>query len=199
MRMLGTVGTIFGLALWAALPAKAATLDFAFSFTGTAFSGTGDITVNAALDSLGGHDILGINGSILGPTGGAITGLKTQPGTPNAAGLFTDPVTGRQWIYNDVLYSSGVPFDYDGVLFSFGTNFIGNLYSIGTQLYFSVSNPSQYFYLGDPIRLEVSQTPLPPALPMFLAGLGGLWLLRRYKSKGTADSGPEFEQLAVAA
>ena len=199
LRMLSAVGTLFGLALCAALPAKAATLDYRFNFTGTAFNGSGDITVNASLDSLGGYDILGIAGSILGPSSGAITKLDTQPGTPNATGLFTDPASGKQWIYNDVLFTSGVPFDYYGVLVSFGNNYIGNIYSIGTQLYLSVSQPGAFFDPGDPIiRLQVSQAPLPAALPMFLTGLGGLWFVRRRRNKKAADIGSELKQLAAA-
>jgi hypothetical protein len=196
--MLGTIGTLLGLALCSALPAKASTLDYAFKFTGTAFSGSGDIFVNSTKDSLGGYDILGITGSILGPTQGAITKLDTQPGTPNATGVFTDPATGKQWIYNDVLFTSGVPFDYYGVLFSFGTNYIGNIYSIGTQLYLSVSKPGAFFDPGDSIGLTVSQTPLPAALPMFLTGLGGLWCVLRRRNKKAADIRLELKQPVAA-
>ena len=188
LRMLGTV---LGLALCATLPAKATTLDYAFKFTG-AFSGSGDIFVNSTKDSLGGYDITGITGSIQGPTSGAITNLDTALGTPNATGLFTDPVTGNQWLYNDVLFTSGVPFDNNGVLFNFGSQFVGNIYSVGTQLYLSVSQPSAFFNPGAAIRLSVSQTPLPAALPMFLTALGGLWLARRRQRTAV-----KVEQLAA--
>jgi hypothetical protein len=191
--MLGIIGTVLGLALCAALPAKASTLDYAFKFTGKAFSGSGDISVNSTTkNSLGGYDITGITGSILGPSSGPVTKLDTQlgtqPYTPSATGLFTDPVTKEQWIYNDVLFTKGVPFDLYGVLFSFGTNYIGNIYSIGTQLYLSVSQPNQYFYLGDKIQLTVSQTPLPAALPMFLTGLGSLWFVLRRRNRKATDT-----------
>ena len=192
LRMLGTIGTYLGLALCATLPAKAATLDYAFKFSGT-FTGSGDIFVNSTKDSLGGYDITGITGSIQGPTSGAITKLDTAPGTPNVTGLFTDPVTGKQWFYNDVLFASGVPFDNNGVLFNFGNQYVGNIYSVGTQLYLSVSQPSALFDPGAAIRLTVSQTPLPAALPMFLTALGGLWLVRRRQRTAV-----KVEQLAAA-
>jgi hypothetical protein len=189
-KTLRTIGALLGLALCAALPAKASTLDYAFKFTGTPFSGSGDIFVNSAKDLAGGHDIQKITGSILGPTSGAINQLL---GTPSATALFTDPATGKQWIYNDVLHTSGVPFDYFGVLFSFGkSNYIGNIYSIGTQLYLSVSQPGAFFDPGDAIRLTVSQTPLPATLPMFLTGIGGLWLVLRRRNKKAADTGLEL-------
>jgi hypothetical protein len=194
--MLVTIGTFLGLALCATLPAKAATLDYAFKFSGT-FTGSGDIFVNSTKDSLGGYDITGITGSIQGPTSGAITKLDTAPGTPNVTGLFTDPVTGKQWFYNDVLFASGVPFDNNGVLFNFGNQYVGNIYSVGTQLYLSVSQPSALFDPGAAIRLTVSQTPLPAAFPMFLTALGGLWFVMRRRSKRTSNTGLEFEQLAA--
>jgi hypothetical protein len=199
LRLLGTIGACLGLALFATLPANGSTLDYAFKFTGTgnAFSGSGDIFVSSAKDSLGGYDITGITGSINGPTGGTITKLDTQLGTPNATGLFTDPVTGKQWFYNDVLFASGVPFDYNGVLFNFGNQYVGNIYSIGTQLYLSVSQPGAFFDPGASIRLTVSQTPLPAALPMFLTALGGLWFVMRRRNKNMADTCLALEHFAA--
>jgi hypothetical protein len=196
LRISGTIGTLFGLALFAALPAKASTIDYAFKFTG-AFSGNGDILVNSTKDSLGGYDILGISGAISGPTSGTITNLDTAPGTPNATGLFTDPVTGKQWSYNDVFFTGGVPFDNNGVLFNFGNHYVGNIYSIGTQLFLSVSQPSAFFSPGAEIQLTVAQTPLPASLPMFLTALGGLWLVMRRRNKKASGSGIELGQMAA--
>lgn len=197
LRISGTIGTLLGLVLFATLPAKASTIDYAFKFTGT-FSGNGDIIVNSTKDSLGGYDILGISGSISGPTGGTITNLDTAPGTPNATGLFTDPVTGKQWSYNDVFFTGGVPFDNNGVLFNFGNQYVGNIYSIGTQLFLSVSQPSAFFSPGAEIRMSVAQTPLPASLPMFLTALGGLWLVMRRRNKKVSDTGLGPDRLVAA-
>jgi hypothetical protein len=193
LNVLRTIGALLGLALCTALPAKATTLDYAFKFTG-AFSGSGDILV---IKDHGGYDIQGIAGSISGPTSGAITKLL---GTPNVMGaVYTDLSSNKQWIYDDVLHTSGVPFDYFGVLFGFGKNYVGNIYSINTQLFLSVSQAGGgLFDPGAPIRLTVSQTPLPAALPMFLTGLGGLWFAMRRRNKKAADNGLELEQLAAA-
>lgn len=185
-KILGAAGICLGLSLGTTISANASTVEYAFSFTGTAYSGSGDIFVGSNPVVSNGYDITGITGSINGPspTFGVITNLDTQPGTPNATGLYTDPATGNQWLYNDVLYTSGVPFDYYGALFSFGNSgqYIGNIYSIGTQLYLSVSQGA-YFYPGDPINLSVSQTPLPAAALLFGSGLAGLSLLRRRRKK----------------
>jgi hypothetical protein len=188
LRISGTIGTLLGLVLFATFPAKASTIDYAFNFTGT-FSGNGDILVNSTKDSLGGYDILGISGSISGPTSGTITNLVNTSTTPNATGLFTDPVTSKQWIYNDVFFAGGVPFDNNGVLFNFGNKYVGNIYSIGTQLFLSVSQPSAFFSPGAAIQMSVAQTPLPASLPMFLTALGGLWLVMRRRNKKVSDTG----------
>lgn len=197
MKISGTIGTLLGLVLFAAVPAKASTLDYAFNFAGT-FSGNGDILVNSTKDALGGYDILGISGSISGPTSGAITNLITTPGTPNATGLFVDPATGKQWSYNDVFFTGAVPFDNNGVLFNFGNHYVGNIYSVGTQLFLSVSQPSAFFSPGSEIRMSVAQTPLPASLPMFLTALGGLWLVMRRRTKKVSGTGLGADRLVAA-
>jgi hypothetical protein len=189
MRSLGIAGVVVGLLFGAAVPAQASTVEYAFQFSGNGFSGSGDIFVNSQLIA-GGYDITNITGSIQGPSSsstGAIISLDTQPGTPNATGLWTDSSTGKQWLYNDVFYPGKIPFDNNGILFSFGNNDIGNIYSIGTQLYLSVSNPASDFDPGAPIAFTVAAAPIPAALPMFLTALGGLWLLLRRRTKDTSS------------
>jgi hypothetical protein len=194
IKAIGAVGSLLVLALCAAAPAKAAVLDYHFDLSGPNFAGHGDIFVNSQLDALGGHDIQGITGSISGPAFGPITGLIGT--APNSQGLiFTNPA-GQQWTYDNVLYTNGVAFDNNGALFGFGPGFTGNLYSIGTQLYLSASDPKRFFLPGDPIRLQISSTPLPATLPMFLAGLGGLWFLLRRRNKRVA--GTELKQLLAS-
>src|SRR3984893_17171141 len=102
-KTLRTIGALLGLALCAALPAKASTLDYGFNFTGTPFSGSGDIFVDFAKDLARGQYIQKMRGAMLGRTGGEINQLL---GTPSATALFTDQATGKQWIYNDVLHTS---------------------------------------------------------------------------------------------
>src|ERR1700730_5291921 len=75
IKTIGAVSALLMLALSVSAPAKATTLDYHFDFTGAHFTGVGDIFVNSQLDALGGHDILGITGSLSGSTSGAITGL----------------------------------------------------------------------------------------------------------------------------
>jgi hypothetical protein len=188
VRMLGITGAFLGLVLCATLPTRASALEYAFNFTGPGtgpiFSGSGDIFVNSS------NVITNITGSI---AGSSITELGYHTGS-----VYTYTATdGRQWLYDNVFKASNVPpFDYYGALFSFGNN-IGNIYSIGNQLYLSVDEAGKAFDPGEKISLTVSQTPLPPALPMFLTALGGLWFVLRRRNKNAANSGLALQPFAV--
>jgi hypothetical protein len=189
LRILGITGAFLGLVLCATLPAKASTLEYAFSFTGPTFSGSGDVFVNSITDA-----ITTITGSIVGPssgTSGSIAEIQVANG-----GLYTAS-NGLEWAYDNVFYKSGVPFDNLGALFSFGANNIGNIYSVGTQLYLSVNEPGGAYDPGEQIQLKISQTPLPAALPMFLTALGGLWFVLRRRNKNAAGSDLELEHFAA--
>jgi hypothetical protein len=194
IKTIGAVAALLMLAVSVTAPAKASTIDYHFDFTGAHFAGAGDIFVNSQLDALGGHDILGITGSITGPTSGAITGMI---GAASPRGLSFKDAAGQEWIYDNVLHTSGVAFDFDGALFGFGSKYFGNLYSIGTQLYLSVSQPTSLTQPGDPVAFHISPTPLPAALPMFLAGLGGLWFVLRRRRKRVVDT--DLDQLLTPA
>ena len=193
MRLIGRgpgyaalAAAFLGSGFLGALPANANTYDV--TFDGTNFDVTAVITTLSTLDSLGGYDITNIQGSVTalnaGVTGGTITGLAPNPlpsGTPPAQGTYYD-LSGLGWNYDDVLFTNGQPaFDNNGPLFSFqtsaGTDILGNLYSVGSQFYLSVDNPTGLWNPGDPGVLQVTATPIPAALPLFATGLGLVGLL----------------------
>jgi hypothetical protein len=175
MKMLKAGGIILGLFLGAVGSANASTVDYAYSFSGSGFSGSGQIIVNSA------------NNSVQGLSG-TINGSSMQLIAANSSNLYTQPGTGLQWSYDDLYFKSGTPFDNAGLLFNFGKNGVGNIYSIGSQLYLSVSNPVSDFNPGVKISAAISQTPLPPGLPLFLSALAGLWFFFGRKSKIADDS-----------
>jgi hypothetical protein len=162
-----------------ASPANANTYDV--TFTGSVFDVSAQITTASTLDALGGYDILSISGAVSGPTSGAITGLFNNPGQPSQ-GTYYD-ASGLGWNYDNILFPSSVPFDNNGPLFSFGSGIFANLYSVGSTFYLSVDNPTAYWNPGDLGTLQVSQTPIPAALPLFATGLGLValfgWLRKR--------------------
>jgi hypothetical protein len=145
LLVLGAAGFI------GALSSQAARADFLydFSFDTANFDVTGQLTTNAA------NAVTGITGTVTSPTSlsnvGSITGLLTAPGTPPNQGLYTSPVTGNAWNYNDVLFPTGPGplVDNNGILFAFGTNNVGNIYTVGNTYYFSVDAPQSLYNPGD--------------------------------------------------
>ena len=112
-----------------------------------------------------------------------VTSLNTFGNTGSwitAQGTYYDS-SGLGWNYDDVLFTNGQPaFDNNGPLFSFqtsaGTDILGNLYSVGSQFYLSVDNPTGLWNPGDPGTLQVSVIPIPAALPLFATALGAVGL-----------------------
>ena len=185
--------TLLGWGFLGTLPAQANTYDV--TFDGTNFDVNAVITTLSTPDSLGGYDITNIQGSVSalnsGVSGGAITGLVTNlgaPSTPPVQGTYYD-LGGLGWNYDDVLFTNGPAFDNNGPLFSFQTSTgttLANLYSVGTQFYLSVDNPTALWNPGDPGTLQVSATPVPAALPLFATGLGVVCLLFWRKKRKAA-------------
>lgn len=166
-------------------PAKANTYDV--TFTGSNFDLSAVITTSNTLDALGGYDIMAIAGSVTGltsgTTSGSITGLISNPGQPYQGTYYAGSYG---WNYDNVLFPTSVPFDNNGVLFSFGTDIIANLYSVGSLFYLSVDNPTSLFDPGDLGTLSVSDppaTPLPATLPLFATGLAAMGLLGWYRKR----------------
>jgi hypothetical protein len=90
----------------------------AFNFNFTSFDGTftvsGQLSTANSLDAVGGYDITGIAGSVVGPNGAAISGLINNP-NPSAESTSPDGV----FIYDNVLLANSSPsLDYGGILFT---------------------------------------------------------------------------------
>jgi hypothetical protein len=174
MRKLKITGLLLGMLFGVTGTASASTIDYGVSFSGPGFSGSGEIAVTSGV-----------------VTGVTINGLGAiQVIAPTASGLYTQPGSGLQWTYDDLFSATGTPFDNAGLLLSFN-NIIANIYSVGTQLYLSLSNPTSLYNPGEQISLTVAQTPLPPGLPLFLTAMVGLWFLLGRKKK-VADPGVAF-------
>ena len=83
---------------------RASTLDYAVTFNGPGFSGSGDMAVNSVTDVVQAVTVNGVNVQVV---------------APNTSGLYTKPGTGLQWTYDDLFFASGTPFDNAGLLLSF--------------------------------------------------------------------------------
>lgn len=117
-----------------ATPAWAGNYDFTFTDTSSVVLAHGVLHTSDTLNALGGYDVTGISG-VAG--GNAITGLISDPYSPNAGYYFSDghisstPDSGWEWSYDNTLYAGGPPYvDGPGLLFKTSTN-IFNLYNEG--------------------------------------------------------------------
>jgi hypothetical protein len=187
---------VLGLGFLGTLPAKASTWDV--TFDGANLDVSAVVTTGKTLDALGGYNITAITGTVTalttGVTGGSITGLIANPNQPYQGTYYNS--SGLGWNYDNVLFANGQPiFDNNGPLFSFvtstGTDILANLYSVGTQFYLSVDNPTSLWSPGDPGTLQASDppaTPLPATLSLFATGLAivGLFGWRRKRKSAVA-------------
>ena len=184
MKTLKITGLLLGMFLGVTGTASASTVDYTVTFSGPGFSGSGAIAVDSVTDLVQSVTVNGLGGvSVIAPT------------TPGSVNLYTQSGTGLQWTYDNLFSASGTPFDNAGLLLSFN-NTIANIYSVGTQLYLSLSSPTSDYNPGEQISLTVAQTPLPPGLPLFLTAMVGLWFLLGRKKKAT-DQGAAFGSLGT--
>ena len=148
MNILKVTGLLLGMFLVTG-SAEASTLDYTVTFRGPGFSGSGDIAVNFATEIV---------------QAVTVNGVSVQVIAPNGSGLYTQPGTGLQWTYDDLFFSSGTPFDNAGLLLSFN-NTVANIYSVGTQLYLSLSGPISDYNPGEQISMSARRRPCRPDYP----------------------------------
>ncbi len=104
------VARLAGLAAAAMLTvsaAEASVYKFDYESVGDTLNATGEITVSAS------GKVTGISGTISGLVDETISGMVANPSFPGAA-YSPD----GSFIYDNVFYSSGQPFDVDGLLFT---------------------------------------------------------------------------------
>ena len=114
---------------------------YGFTFTGfdNTFTVTGQLTVGTSLDAVGGYDVTGITGSVVGPNGGAISSLINNPDNPQEA-ISPDGI----WEYDNVLYTGSNPLlDIGGILFT-SNGYEYNLYYDNGNYILETLNPKDY-------------------------------------------------------
>lgn len=150
-------------------PTQAAT--YSIVFDGAAF----DMSALISTDAL--NNVTGISGSVTGPQGaGSINNLVPV----------VSPFQGT-WIYDNLFTALAPHVTNGGVLFQTLGGVVFNLYSTTTSFFLSVGNPQGIYYNpGDLGTLQVSEIPLPAALPLLAAALGGLGLLGRSRKRRLA-------------
>jgi hypothetical protein len=165
------IGALAGV-MMSATAANAAVYNF--SFDGTAYDAVGQFVTDGL------NHITSISGNVTvtapGVDGGAIGALLSGP----------QPVPGNVspgWTYSNT-YGGGI-FNGDGVLFSFGTSNIGNIYNSGGTNYFSADAPGDgLFNPGNAGTLTIAAVPEPSTWAMMILGFIGMgFVAYRRKSK----------------
>jgi len=176
-------------------PVSAGTYSFDFLSSDNVYQLTGTFTTSGATDGITngaslGSDIVSISGSIIGPYGGSITSLVTNPVQP---AMFTN--YGIGFMYDNVAFPNSPYLDIGGVLFTTGTGTIWNLWANSAQgpnnyeLFSWTAAGGSVGNWGDAVSAignltVVSPIPEPTIFAQMLAGLGllGFIVLRRIGS-----------------
>jgi hypothetical protein len=177
MQMRERVGLGLGAILAAAFlaassPAGATTFDFSYSALDGSFSGEGEFITGSGTSPYLLSNVTGT--AVIGDVGSIITGMSTFASADNLLYFPSQPYT-----------------DFFGI--SFATVSAGDF-----NLYFNTVEFNGYGVIkqsadptgmssGTEVRLEVSATPLPAALPLLASGLGAMALLLWWQRRKNAD------------
>ena len=105
------IATLVAAPLLTATVSSAATYKFNFQSSDAELTATGEFTVNSA------NEVTGVSGAVAGLTNQTISGVFANPSFPNSStspdGLF---------IYDNLYSSTGMAFDYSGLLFTTADN-----------------------------------------------------------------------------
>jgi hypothetical protein len=181
-KLLLTAAAVVSLSS-AVLPAKAAILTEAYTFTGSALSVSGQFTYDTTNDA-----VLSFGGTVTGapPNSGAITGLITS-GSP-----FVPGPGGNNFTYDNTYDPVGQTFNGLGLLFAFGVGNYGNFYDSGANVYLSTwlpdgpaNGPGSLFIPGDPGTLSVTAVPEPSTWAMMILGFAGVGFMG-YRRRNSA-------------
>ena len=104
--LITTIAALATATLLSVTAASAATYKFTFQSSDAELTATGEITVNAA------SEVTGVSGVIAGLTNQTISAVTANPSFPSPS-YSPD----GSFIYNNVYYPTGMPFDVNGLLF----------------------------------------------------------------------------------
>jgi hypothetical protein len=151
--------------------ANAAVYKFTFQSFDSQLTATGQITVNPA------GDVTGVSGVISGLTHQTISAVAGNPSFPGAA-YSPD----GSFIYNNLFYTSGTPFDVDGLLFVTAQNPGGywNLWGNTPGNYSLWESAGAYNYpIAESGTLTVAAAPELSTWAMLVLGFAGFGVVGR--------------------
>ena len=140
--------------------------DFSFDSSDAQLTATGEITVNAA------DQVTGVYGVISGLTNQTISAVTANSSFPSPS-YSPD----GSFIYNNVYYPTGMPFDVNGLLFVTDQNpgSYWNLWGNSPGNYSLWESAGSYNYpIQESGTLSLAATPEPSTWAMMLIGFAGL-------------------------
>ena len=168
--LITTIAAMATAALFSVTTANAATYKFAFQSSDAELTATGEITVNAA------EQVTGVSGVISGLVDQTIAAVTANPGFPSPSyspdGLF---------IYNDVYYPTGMPFDVNGLLFVTAQNPGGywNLWGNSPGNFSLYESAGGNYPIQESGTLSVTPIPEPSTWAMLALGFAALGFVGR--------------------
>ena len=161
-----TIAALTTAALLTVTAANAATYKFSFQSSDAELTATGEITVDAA------DQVTSVSGVISGPVDQTISAVTVNPSFPSPSYSADD-----SFIYNNVFYPTGMPFDVNGLLFTTVQNSGGywNLWGNSPDNYsLWESAGSQNYPIEESGNLRVIATPELSTWALMLLGFAGL-------------------------
>ncbi len=167
----------------------------AFNFNFTSFDGTftvtGQLNTGSALDAVGGYDVTGIAGSVVGPNGGTISSLINNPNTA-AESISPDGV----FIYDNVLLANSSPsLDYGGVLFTSNGLEYNIFYQNGNYQLIETLSPHGTAYAGQAGSFTISAIPASDPITVTATDAHGQSISESFHL-AVGDSGPTATTIA---
>ena len=167
----------------------------AFNFNFTSFDGTftvtGQLNTANALDAVGGYDVTGIAGSVVGPNGATISSLINNPNS-SAESISPDGV----FIYDNVLLANGSPsLDYGGVLFTSNGLEYNIFYQNGNYQLIETLSPHGTAYSGQSGSFTISAVPASDPITVTATDAHGQSISESFHLS-VSDSGPTATTIA---
>jgi hypothetical protein len=167
----------------------------AFNFNFTSFDGTftvtGQLSTANALDAVGGYDVTGIAGSVVGSNGETISGLINNP-SPSAESISPDGV----FIYDNVLLANSSPsLDYGGVLFTSNGLEYNIFYQNGNYQLIETLSPHGTAYAEQAGSFTISAIPASDPITVTATDAHGQAISESF-NLSVSDSGPTATPIA---
>ena len=162
-------------ALLAAMPAQAGHFIGVYTtFGGAPTTATIHFTTDDATNSVGGHDVLSISGSVDGDAIAALVANPNQPGVATSAD--------GMWNYDNVYFDANPQLDTWGLLFTTASGGEYNLYGNAPSNFTLYASANGQFGANSTGTFDIAAVPETATWAMMLVGFGAMGVAMRRRS-----------------